>query len=70
MPRKSSQKLNDLLYPRIPSLPEPVKARSHLHPSEMTPEERFDLLTDIFAEAYLRIRMEDTRRDLFTPDRH
>jgi hypothetical protein len=27
----------------------------------MTPEERFDLLTDIFAAAYLRIRMEDIR---------
>lgn len=70
MPRKSSQTLNDLLYPRIASLPEPVKARSHLHASDMTPEERFDLVADIFAEAYLRIRMEDIKRELFTPDPH
>ncbi len=70
MPRKSSQKLNDLLYPRILSLPRPVNARYHLHPSEMTPDERFDLIADIFAEAYLRIRMEDMKRKSLTPDPH
>lgn len=30
----------------------------------MTPEERFDLITDIFAAAYLRIRMEDIRAQM------
>lgn len=30
----------------------------------MTPQERFDALTDIFAAAYLRIRMEDIRAEM------
>lgn len=66
MPRKANHKVIDLLYPRISSLPEPVRSRSHLQPSEMTEDERFDLLTDIFAEAYLRIRMEDIQKELVT----
>lgn len=34
--------------------------RTHLHPRDMNPEERFELVTDIFAEAFVEIRLAES----------
>lgn len=40
-------------------LPTISPERYYLHPRDMTPEERFELITDIFAEAFIEQRLAD-----------
>jgi hypothetical protein len=49
--------------PTLSQIPTISPGRYALHPRDMTPEERFELITDIFAEAFIEIRLAEIIAD-------
>jgi hypothetical protein len=60
MARKKTAHSNpENMAPKTPSRPSISPDRYYLHSRDMTPEERFELITDIFAEAFVEQRLAD-----------
>jgi hypothetical protein len=57
--KKTAQGNPKTVAPQTPSRPTISPDRYYLHPRERTPEERFELITDIFAEAFVDQRLAD-----------
>jgi len=64
MARKKTQHSKPETLPTaLSQFPTIGPGRYYLHPRDMTPEERFELITDIFAEAFIEIRLAEIIAD-------
>jgi hypothetical protein len=60
MARKKTACSNpETVAPQTPNRPTINPERYYLHPRDMTLEERFELITDIFANAFVEQRLAD-----------
>jgi len=57
--KQTTHSNSETVAPQTPNRPTISPERYYLHPREMTPEERFELITDIFAEAFVEQRLAD-----------
>jgi len=51
----------------MPIRPSISPERYYLHARDMTPEERFELITDILAEAFVEIRLAEIIAEMKEP---
>jgi len=61
--KKTTHSNSETVAPQTPSRLTISPEQYYLHPRDMTPEERFELITDIFAEAFIEQRLAEIIAD-------